>query len=199
MKEVGVRKVMGAGIANIIIHLSRGFLLLLAISIFVAIPVAYFGNNLWLQLLAYRITVSPGIMITGVMILLGIASSLIFVNVGKSMGNRQAKSFAQEIVSLCKKARQMAIDNGVPTSLNVSSTQRRCWVSGATRSLEVPEQMLIEGEGVIQLNEDIYAIRFYPDGSSGGGELTLSISGHIIYAFRVDALTGILTRIEEDA
>jgi hypothetical protein len=52
---------------------------------------------------------------------------------------------------------------------------------------------------VNQLNEDVYAVRFYPDGSSGGGELTLSISGRTIYAFRVDALTGLLTRIEKDA
>jgi general secretion pathway protein H len=134
-----------------------------------------------------------------VMLLLAMASSLIFFNVGKSMGNKQAKAFAQEMVSLCKKARRMAIDNGVPTALHISSTQRRCWVSGATKSLEVPEQMLIEGEGVNQLNEDVYAVRFYPDGSSGGGELTLSISGRTIYAFRVDALTGLLTRIEKDA
>jgi general secretion pathway protein H len=134
-----------------------------------------------------------------VMVLLAIAGSLIFVNVGKSMGNKQAKAFAQKIVSLCKQARCMAIDDGVPTVLHISSAQRCCWVSGSTKSLEVPEQMLIEGEGVSQLNEDVYAIRFYPDGSSGGGRLTLSISGRTIYAFRVDALTGLLARIEEDA
>jgi len=134
-----------------------------------------------------------------VMVLLAMAGSLIFFSVGKSMGSKQAKAFAQEMVSLCRKARRMAVDDGVLTALNISSTQRRCWVSGGTKSLEVPEQMLIEGVGVTQLNEDVYGIRFYPDGSTGGGELTISISGRTIYAFRVDALTGLLTRIDENA
>ncbi len=134
-----------------------------------------------------------------VIILLAMAGSLVFVSVGKSMAGKQNKAFAREMVSLCKKARRMAVDAGVPTALNISSTQRRCWLDNSTKSLEIPSQMLIEGEGISQLNEEVYTIRFYPDGSSDGGELTLSVSGQTVYAFRVDMLTGILSRIEEDA
>ncbi len=134
-----------------------------------------------------------------VLVLLALAGSLVFVNVGKSIGKRETKIFAQEMVSLCKKARRMAVEDGAPKAFHISSVQRRCWVGDGTRSIEIPEKMLIEGEGVAQLNEDVYAIWFYPDGSSSGGELTLSISGRLIYAFRVDVLTGIITRIQENA
>jgi general secretion pathway protein H len=133
-----------------------------------------------------------------VIILLALAGSLVFTSVGKSMADKQNKAFARDMVSLCKKARRMAVDAGVPTGLNISSTNRRCWIDNSSKSLGIPSQMLIEGKGIPQLNEALYTIRFYPDGSSDGGELTLSVSGQTVYAFRVDMLTGILSRIEED-
>ncbi len=133
-----------------------------------------------------------------VIILLALAGSLVFVSVGKSMATKQNKAFSRQMLSFCKKARRMAVDHGVPTALNISSAQRRCWVDNSKKSLEIPEQMLIEGEGISQLNEDLYTIRFYPDGSSDGGELALSVAGQTVYAFRVDMLTGILSRVEED-
>lgn len=132
-----------------------------------------------------------------VMILMAMAGSLVFVSAGKSMANKQNKAFSQEMVSLCRKARRMAVDKGTPISFNISSTQRRCWVNESAESIDIPAQMLVEGEGISQLQENIYTIRFYPDGSSDGGRLTLSISGQTVYAFRVDILTGILTRIED--
>jgi len=134
-----------------------------------------------------------------VMVLLAMAGSLVFVSAGKTMAGNRNRAFAGELLSLCKKARRMAVDDGVPTAFNISSGQRRCWVGDSKKSIEIPEEMLIEGEGITQLNEDVYTIGFYPDGSSGGGTLTLSVSGQTVYAFRIDILTGMLTRIEEDA
>ena len=131
--------------------------------------------------------------------LLAMAGTLVSVNVGKSAANKKPRAFAQQMISLCKKARRVAVDHGEPTALYISSGKRSCWISGKATSLEFPEQMLVEGEGVCQLGSDIHAIHFYPDGSSSGGELTLSISGQPVYAFRVDMLTGLLTRIGEEA
>ena len=74
VKEIGIRKIMGADIANIIILLSKGFLLLIAISIIIATPLAYFVNNLWLQEIATKITVGPGILTTGILIVLGLGA-----------------------------------------------------------------------------------------------------------------------------
>ena len=63
---------MGAEVSTIIIHLSKGFLLLIGLSIIIATPMAYFANNLWLQEIANRITIGPGILTTGILILLGL-------------------------------------------------------------------------------------------------------------------------------
>lgn len=57
-KEIGVRKVLGASIPNIIALLSKDFLKLVAISVVIASPVAWYVMNKWLQDFAYRIDIS---------------------------------------------------------------------------------------------------------------------------------------------
>jgi putative ABC transport system permease protein len=54
-KEIGIRKVLGATITNIMSLLSKDFLLLVGIAILVAIPIAWFAANKWLQDFTYRI------------------------------------------------------------------------------------------------------------------------------------------------
>lgn len=54
-KEIGIRKVMGAGTENILTLLSKDFALLVVISILLAIPIAGAGMYLWLDTFAYRI------------------------------------------------------------------------------------------------------------------------------------------------
>jgi predicted lysophospholipase L1 biosynthesis ABC-type transport system permease subunit len=57
-KEIGIRKVLGATIANVITLLSKDFLKLVAISSLVAFPMAWWMMNKWLQDFAYRINIS---------------------------------------------------------------------------------------------------------------------------------------------
>jgi len=54
-KEIGVRKVLGASVLNIWNMLSKDFLKLVIISCFIAIPVAYYVMNGWLQEYPYRV------------------------------------------------------------------------------------------------------------------------------------------------
>ena len=70
IKEVGIRKVLGANVLQLVLLLSKGFLQLLLIAVFIAIPIAYFGNNLWMQNFANRIELGAGIFISGVTIML---------------------------------------------------------------------------------------------------------------------------------
>jgi len=58
LKEVSIRKVLGATEKNIILLLSRSFMVLLAVAIVIALPVSYFLNSLWLDAIAYRIDMS---------------------------------------------------------------------------------------------------------------------------------------------
>jgi putative ABC transport system permease protein len=57
-KEIGVRKVLGAGVINLWGLLSRDFLKLTVISMLIAIPLAYYGMDKWLQNYAYHAPLS---------------------------------------------------------------------------------------------------------------------------------------------
>ena len=54
-KEIGVRKVLGASVVNIVNLLSKDFLKLVIVSIAIAIPLAWWAMSSWLQDYAYRI------------------------------------------------------------------------------------------------------------------------------------------------
>ena len=70
-KEIGVRKVLGAGEAGIVILLSKEFLRLVAISLLVAFPMAWYAMHQWLQGFVDRITISGWVFAAaGVMALL---------------------------------------------------------------------------------------------------------------------------------
>lgn len=57
-KEIGIRKVLGAEVINIVQLLSEDFLRLVLIGIIIAIPVSWWMMNKWLQNFAYRINLS---------------------------------------------------------------------------------------------------------------------------------------------
>jgi putative ABC transport system permease protein len=58
IKEIGVRKVLGASVTSIVTLLSKDFLKLVGIAILIASPLAWWAMNKWLLNFAYRIHVS---------------------------------------------------------------------------------------------------------------------------------------------
>ncbi len=56
-KEIGIRKVLGAGVLNIVTLLSRQFLGLVGLGIIIAIPVSWYFLSGWLDNFAYRIEI----------------------------------------------------------------------------------------------------------------------------------------------
>jgi len=54
-KEIGVRKVLGASVFNVWNMLSKDFLKLVIVSCFIAVPIAYYVMNGWLQEYPYRV------------------------------------------------------------------------------------------------------------------------------------------------
>jgi putative ABC transport system permease protein len=57
-KEIGIRKVMGASVQQIVMLLSKDFLRHIAIAFVIAIPIGYYGMSQWLNTFAYRIDFS---------------------------------------------------------------------------------------------------------------------------------------------
>jgi putative ABC transport system permease protein len=58
IKEIGVRKVLGASVARITTLLSKDLITLVIISFIVAAPIAYWAMNKWLMTYSYRVTIS---------------------------------------------------------------------------------------------------------------------------------------------
>lgn len=70
IKEISIRKVLGASNGKLVVLLSKGFVNILLLSVVIAVPLAYFLNNLWLEQIAYHVSFSAGVILLGVMVLL---------------------------------------------------------------------------------------------------------------------------------
>jgi putative ABC transport system permease protein len=57
-KEIGVRKVLGASIPNMVVMLSTSFTKLILIAVLIAVPVAWWAISNWLQSFAFRININ---------------------------------------------------------------------------------------------------------------------------------------------
>jgi putative ABC transport system permease protein len=78
IKEIGIRKTLGSSVPQIIYLLSKTFLALLGIAILVAVPAAYFINNLWLNFFASRVSIGVIPVGLGVGAILLISLGIIF-------------------------------------------------------------------------------------------------------------------------
>jgi ABC-type antimicrobial peptide transport system permease subunit len=58
IKEIGVRKVLGASVTGIMALLSKDFIILVIISFVIAAPIAYWGMFKWLQDYTYRVSIN---------------------------------------------------------------------------------------------------------------------------------------------
>jgi len=72
-KEIGVRKVLGANVINIVQLLSKDFMWLVGIATIISLPVSLYTMNKWLQSFAYRIHISWWIFVVVALLALLIA------------------------------------------------------------------------------------------------------------------------------
>jgi putative ABC transport system permease protein len=72
-KEIGIRKILGASVSNIILLLSREFVLLVTISNILAWPLAYYLMNKWLENYAYHAAINLFFFFASAFAALGIA------------------------------------------------------------------------------------------------------------------------------
>jgi putative ABC transport system permease protein len=96
IKEIGIRKVLGASITNIVMMLSKDFIRLVLISAVFAIPFAWWAMNKWLQDFAFRINIGWWVFITAGAIALMVALITISYQAIKAAVANPVKSLRTE-------------------------------------------------------------------------------------------------------
>jgi putative ABC transport system permease protein len=77
IKEVGVRKVMGATALDVVMLLSKSFMILIGLAVLIGAPISFFLGNLFLDLYAYKISITPWLMFSGILLI--VMLGLIFI------------------------------------------------------------------------------------------------------------------------
>lgn len=72
-REIGIRKVLGASVAEVVMLLVRDFAKLIVLAVFIALPVAYYMMAAWLENFPYRIDLTPLPFLLSGLIALGVA------------------------------------------------------------------------------------------------------------------------------
>jgi putative ABC transport system permease protein len=72
-KEIGIRKVLGASIFNIVFMLNKKFTLLILLAVAISIPVSVYAGQQWLQSFAYRVDLGIGVFLLSIMLALLVA------------------------------------------------------------------------------------------------------------------------------
>jgi putative ABC transport system permease protein len=73
IKEIGIRKVLGASVGEIVTMISKDFVKLVLIAFVIAFPVAWWAMNKWLQSFAYRINISWWVFVMAGLLTIAIA------------------------------------------------------------------------------------------------------------------------------
>ena len=95
-KEIGVRKVLGASVPSILALISKDYILLLAISIVVATPLAWWVMDTWLQDFAYRIQLDWLIFALPSLVVIAIALFTVSIHTLRAARVNPAKSLRYE-------------------------------------------------------------------------------------------------------
>ena len=96
VKEIGVRKVLGASVSGIVLMLSKDFLKLVLIAAIIAIPVAWFFMHKWLEDFAYRININWWVFVLSALAAIIIAMAIISLQVIKAAIANPVKSLRTE-------------------------------------------------------------------------------------------------------
>jgi len=83
LQEIGIRKVLGASLTNILNLVTKEYFQLIILSFVVAIPFTYFMMNSWLEVFAYRVSWSPfyfaiGLLLIAIIVAMTISSKVIY-------------------------------------------------------------------------------------------------------------------------
>ena len=95
-KEIGIRRVLGANITSITMLIAKNFLVMIGIAILIAIPLAWYAGNQWLQDFAFRIPVQGWVFIAAALATILIALATVGFHSVRSALMNPVKSLRTE-------------------------------------------------------------------------------------------------------
>ncbi len=95
VKEIGIRKILGASTPQIILYLSRNFLRLLLLACLIGLPLGILSSYFMLNTFAFRINPVPGYLI-GVLLLLALALATIGIKISQAASANPVNSLRTE-------------------------------------------------------------------------------------------------------
>jgi general secretion pathway protein H len=126
-----------------------------------------------------------------VLAIVGALAAIVLPMLGSGVSSLELKGAAREIASGLKLARSEAMASRQEAFLTIDLEGRRFMVGASAREHALPKALdikLFTAQNDL-VNDKVGAIRFYPDGGSNGGRITLS-AGERKYEVDVDWLTG---------
>ncbi len=88
VKEIGVRKVLGASVSSVVVLLSRDFTKLVLFSFPIAIPIAYFSMDKWLQSFPYKTDIHAWVFVAACLLTLLICwATVVYQSVKAAIAN----------------------------------------------------------------------------------------------------------------
>jgi len=87
-KEIGIRKVLGSSVSDVVVLLSKDYLKLIGLAILISIPIAWWAMHKWLENFAYRIEIKWWMfLVTGMVTILIALSAVSFRAIKAAMAN----------------------------------------------------------------------------------------------------------------
>ena len=137
---------------------------------------------------------TAGFALLELLVVLGILAMAAIIAIplgGQRHSTSLLRSAALELAAALRASRASAIRSNVEKTFIFDAAARQYWAEGAGSRQQVPDQLVTELHipAVEQIGSAAGRFRFYPDGSSSGGQITLRRGGTTAVV-AVDWLTG---------
>jgi putative ABC transport system permease protein len=96
VKEVGVRKVMGASVQQVVLLLSKSFMMLIGVAVLIGIPVSLYFSDLFLSLYAYKMEISVWLVLSCIAFIAALAFLIIASQTWRTAAANPVKSLKYE-------------------------------------------------------------------------------------------------------
>ncbi len=127
-----------------------------------------------------------------VMVLVGLLSSLVFLATSSGIFSSKERRFVEEFRSALVRAKAASLGSGRIARLLIDGQERRFSVNGKGWHT-IPDTIQIEANGLEEGENATYILRFFPDGSSSGGEIDVKWDTGRIDRFKISRILGLIT------